>query len=76
MGKFKDNPAKPFEVSVPNKIRKRIAMHEKDKPEQRIIHLSNKRNVEAMLETAKRMRGSMWSRFTSKVKNLFGGQNG
>ena len=32
MGNFKDNPKEPFEVRVPNKIRKRITMHEKNKP--------------------------------------------
>jgi len=70
MGNFKDNPDKPFEVMVPEKIRKRIAMHEKHTPEHKVIHLSNKRNVEAMLDTTKRMRGSMWSRFTNRIKNF------
>ena len=37
MGNFKDNPKKPYEVKVPNKIRKRIFMHERDKPEPRIL---------------------------------------
>ena len=31
MGDYKKNPKVPFEIWVPNKIRKRIAMHEKDK---------------------------------------------
>lgn len=29
MGDYKKNPETPFEIRVPNKIRKRIAMHEK-----------------------------------------------
>lgn len=33
MGDFKDNPKKPYEVKVPNKIRKRIFMHERDEVE-------------------------------------------
>jgi len=27
MGSFKNNPAQPYEVKIPNKIRKRIALH-------------------------------------------------
>ena len=30
MGDYRKNPKTPFEIRVPNKIRKRIAMHEKD----------------------------------------------
>ena len=69
---FKKNPKKPFEVKVPNKIRKRIAMHEKDD-----IGLSA---VERMLMPAivtvnLKKRGSMWSRFTAGVRNVFGSKN-
>jgi len=72
MGDFRDNPKKPFEVSVPNKIRKRIAMHERAE-----IH----RQREIGSELAKilppispsvptiRKRGSFW-RFVSKIKQI------
>lgn len=65
---FKKNPRKPFEVRVPNKIRKRIAMHEKDD-----VGLGK---VESLLMTAlvgltQKKKGSMWSRFTAGVKNIF-----
>lgn len=64
MGNFKDNPKKPYEVKVPNKIRKRIFMHERDKPEPRIL---------APAKAPAKKRGSMWSRSVGKVKKFFGG---
>ena len=60
MGDFKKNPEKPFEIRIPNKIRKRIAMHERkiawlEKPYRPVV--------------AQR-RGSMWSRFAGRVKKF------
>ena len=68
MGDFKNNPRKPFEVRVPNKIRKRIAMHEKEN--------TGLSKIESLLMPAlvgltHKRRGSMWSRFTAGVKNIF-----
>ena len=72
MGDFSMNPKTPFEVRVPNKIRKRIAMHEKRgsflrrlesaTPLRKILSLSSK-------PVAKK-RGSLWSRVTSRVANI------
>ena len=31
MGNYKKNPKEPYQVKVPSRIRKRIAMHEKEK---------------------------------------------
>jgi len=59
MGDFKDNPTKPFEVPVPNKIRKRIAMHEKHKP--KLVVLGKQKWSYAEPSPPKK-RGSMWSR--------------
>jgi len=68
MGNFKYNPKKPFEVKVPNKIRKRIFMHEKD-----AVALGKVEALLMPLVVATKKRGSMWSRFTDRVKNLLGG---
>jgi len=67
MGYFKDNPKKPFEVRVPNKIRKRIAMHEKHKPEPVIRGKQNR----AYVKSEPKKRDSMWLRFTSRIKKFF-----
>ena len=74
MSNFKDNPAKPFEVRVLNKIRKRITMHER-------AEVSRQREIKSGLEKILpapspsvptiRKRGSMW-RFISKVKQFLG----
>ena len=63
MGDFKKNPKKPFEIKVPNKIRKRIAMHERDKPD---IH---PRAFPLRIVPPKK-RDSLWSRFTDRVKKF------
>lgn len=68
MGDFKKNPRQPFGVSVPNKIRKRIAMHEK-KDKNRLGPMGS---LLMPLVVVARQRGSMWSRFTDRVKKLFG----
>ena len=70
MGDFKINPKKPFEVPVPNKIRKRIAMHER-------AEVSHQREIKSELEKILpsppspvpiiRKRGSRWSRFTARA---------
>ena len=73
MGNFKDNPKAPFVVQIPNKIRKRIAMHETEResffrrlksttPLRKILSLSSK--------PVTKKRGSLWSRFTSRVANI------
>ena len=67
MGNFKDNPAKPFEVRVPNKIRKRITMHEKNKP--KLVVLGKQKWSYAEPSPPKK-RGSMWSRFTDRTKKF------
>lgn len=67
MGNFKDNPKNPFEVRVPNKIRKRIAMHEKHKPESIVKKAKTLLGLPAKSEQPKK-RGSLWSRFTGRIK--------
>lgn len=72
MGDFKKNPKKPYEVKVPNKIRKHIAMHER-------AGVSRQREIKSglakILPTPPvsvpviRKRGSFW-RFADGVKNL------
>ena len=64
MGDFKKNPKQPFEVRVPNKIRKRIAMHEKHSPEPNIISPM----IKLFRKPEEPKRGSLWSRFTGWVK--------
>jgi hypothetical protein len=75
MGDYKKNPAVPFEIWVPNKIRKRIALHEKaDSKLWKFIRGSLTQTplrTAASLETpTEKVRGSMWSRFTSRVANI------
>lgn len=65
MGDFRKNPRKPFEVAVPNKIRKRIAMHEKE-----TVELTPLQSLIMPLIVAAKQRGSLWSRFTGGVKNI------
>ena len=69
MGDFKKNPKAPFVVPVPNKIRKRIAMHEKHKPES-IIVSPLRRLLSLSPKPTDKKRGSLWSRFTSRVANI------
>lgn len=70
MGDFKKNPKKPFEVRVPNKIRKRIAMHQKE--DESILEkvTSPLLSMVKAIAKPKKKRGSMWSRFTDQVKKL------
>lgn len=68
MGDFKKNPRKPFEVRVPNKIRKRLAMHEKDAIELGDVGALL---IPAIVASSLKKTGSMWSRFTSGVRNIF-----
>ena len=69
MGDFKKNPRKPFEVKVPNNIRKRIAMHEKEDIgfSGGITQLLSPR----IIPTQKK-RGSMWSRFATRMNAFLG----
>lgn len=71
MGDYKKNPAVPFEIWVPNKIRKRIAMHEKaGSPVWKLIRSLTPTPLRALavMETLPpKVRGSMWSRFTGRV---------
>ena len=71
MGNFKDNPKTPYEVRVPNKIRKRIAMHEtkRDAWYRRLKPVTAKILSLSSKSVAKK-RGSLWSRFTSRVANI------
>ena len=68
MGDYKNNPEVPFEIWVPNKIRKRIAMHG-----ERGLKVGEfiRSFVPPLLGTpTPKVRGSMWSRFTSRVANI------
>ncbi len=64
----KDNPYKqiPVEVKVPNKIRKRIAMHEKEDAGVSFIERLMPPRTAAM----KKKRGSMWSRFKDRLNTI------
>ena len=69
MGDFKKNPKKPFEVAIPNKIRKRIAMHETDASFCRRMEPTWLRKILALHPApVVQKKGSMWSRFTGGVK--------
>lgn len=83
MGDFKKNPDEPYEVRCPNKIRKRIAMHERRGSFLEKLKIASgnnavqrarlfSRTVDVILdkETPARQRGSMWSRFTGRVKKF------
>ncbi len=69
MSDFKKNPDVPFEIWVPNKIRKRIAMHETEdsKVWKLIRSLTAPSKVLLPKTSASKVRGSLWSRFTSRV---------
>lgn len=70
MGDFSKNPDKPFEVPVPNKIKKRIAMHE-TKRDSFIPRLESSIRLKKILQSPPKPvvkeRGSMWSRFTNGI---------
>ena len=72
MGDFGKNPKKPFEVKVPNKIRKRIAMHQKESSFlDRLEFVTKLRKVLGASPTpVVKKRGSLWSRFTNRVKKF------
>lgn len=65
MGNYKHNPKKPEVVPVPNKIRKRIAMHQKDD-----TGLGKMASLLMPMVVAAKQRGSMWSRFTNWVNKF------
>ena len=76
MGDFKKNLKKPFGVSVPNKIRKRIAMHREFEfkipniIKERIAIHEKMDSLLMPLVVASHQRGSMWTRFTNRVKKF------
>lgn len=71
MGDFTKNPDKPFEVGVPNKIRKRIAMHERaEVSRQREIKSGLAKLLSPPLMGTTLSRGSLWSRFTNRIKKF------
>ena len=71
MGDFRMNPKAPFVIQVPNKIRKRITMHEtkRDAWYRRLKPITAKILSLSSKPVAKK-RGSLWSRFTSRVANI------
>ena len=76
MSDYKKNPEVPFEIWVPNKIRKRIAMHEKEGSKVwKFIRpsLAPLRALASLETPALKVRGSMWSRFTGGLRNLLRG---
>lgn len=73
MGDFSKNPKEPFEVRVPKKIRKRIAMHETDRAFARRKLKATLLKRIATLPTVPvvQKKGSLWSRFTNGVKKFY-----
>ena len=70
---FDKNPKKPFEVRVPNKIRKRIAMHVRNNPELVVSVPKFIDKVKSLVLPKKAVnpkRGSMWLRFTNRIKKF------
>ena len=73
MGDYRKNPKQPYEVRVPNKIRERIAMHETKRESffRRLKSTTPLRKILALpSKPVAKKRGSLWSRFTSKVANI------
>jgi len=73
MSDFGKNPKKPFEVRVPNSIRKRIVMHHEE-PDAGFGAIEALKSLKLLLSppsVAPRKRGSMWSRFINGVGNFF-----
>ena len=72
MGDFKKNPKVLFVIQVPNKIRKRIAMHERaEVARQREIKSPIERLLSLSSKPVAKKRGSLWSRVTKGVANFF-----
>ena len=72
MGDFSKNPKAPFVVPVPNKIRKRIAMHETKRESffRRLKSTTPLRKILLPKTPAPKKHGSLWSRFTNRVANI------
>lgn len=73
MGDYNKNPKRPFVVCVPNKIRKRIAMHETEGSFLRRMDAATTRLRKALALRSvpvAQKKGSLWSRFTGGIKNL------
>ena len=73
MGDYKKNPKAPFVVQVPNKIRKRITMHETKRESffRRLKTTPLRRFSSLPSKPVAKKRGSLWSRFTKGVANFF-----
>ena len=73
MGDYSKNPKTPYEVQVPNKIRKRITMHEtkRDSFFRRLKATTSLRKIFSLSSRpVAKKRGSLWSRFTSRVASI------
>lgn len=70
MGDYKKNPETLFEIPVPNKIRKRIAMHERGVSRQREMKSPMERILSLPPVPVVPKRGSLWSRFTRGVAKM------
>ncbi|KKL30655.1 hypothetical protein LCGC14_2368450 [marine sediment metagenome] len=67
MSNFKNNPKRPMEVRVPNKIRKRITMHKKDADGLGLIEAMI---MPTLVATTIKRKRPMWLRFTRGLANL------
>jgi len=70
MSDFRKNPETPFKIWVPNKIRKHIVMHEKEKLELGFVKPEIYPRARPLRNAPPKKRGSMWSRFTNRVKKF------
>ena len=70
MGNYKNNPKEPFVVAIPNKIRKRFAMHYTiGSFLKRCDTSTTLRKLLALpLKSAAKKKGSMWSRFKNFIQ--------
>ena len=74
MGDYDKNPKAPFVVQVPNKIRKRLAMHETKEASslRRLASITSLRKILSLSsKPVAKKRGSLWSRFASRVASIF-----
>lgn len=70
MSDFRKNPKRPYEVKIPNKIRKRLSMHyTKESSIKRGRTNTTLRKLLAMpLVPVAGEKGSMWSRFKNFIQ--------
>lgn len=73
MGNYSKNPEEPFVVKVPNKIRKRIAMHyTEDSFLKKLESATLLRKILALpVGPVVQKKGSMWSRFANGIKKFW-----